>query len=250
MQEADEHKTSLAIPIFSNTDTDLSTTDAELWWPRFILYMDLTQDTDVNGYIDGTTTLSTEKETKLKKLLIWGIGQKAIHSMTRKLHNEPIQTMNTKRIIELFKNRYMSDKNLQHNRTDFFELQPHENENPEQTWERLTEIERNCNFQTITAEELIIAKFRSIIKDKELKEKLKKADQKIETFIKILQEDTYQRKHETNENKEPKIKTEPSDQIQRIQENKWKQKQPRNYQSTGKYQKPDCKYCGNRNWDN
>ena len=89
MPESTEHKTSLAIPIFSNTDTDLSTADAELWWPRFILYMDLTQDTDVNGYIDGTTTLSAEKETKLKKLLIWGIGQKAIHSMTRKLHNEP-----------------------------------------------------------------------------------------------------------------------------------------------------------------
>ena len=60
--------------------------------------MDLTQDTDVNGYIDGTTTLSTEKETKLKKLLKWGIGQKAIHSMTRKLHNEPIESMNYKKI--------------------------------------------------------------------------------------------------------------------------------------------------------
>ena len=96
MTEANENKTSLAIPIFSNTETDLSTADAELWWPRFILYMDLTQDTDVNGYIDGTTTLFTEKETKLKKLLIWGKGQKAKHSMTRNLHNEPEEAMSIK----------------------------------------------------------------------------------------------------------------------------------------------------------
>ena len=76
MPDPTDQKTSLAIPIFSNIDTDITTADAELWWPRFVLYMDLTQEIDVTGYINGTTTLSAEKETKLKKLLIWGIGQK------------------------------------------------------------------------------------------------------------------------------------------------------------------------------
>ena len=79
MPDAADQKTSLAIPIFSNIDPDITTADAELWWPRFVLYMDLTQEIDVTGYINGTTNLSAEKETNLKKLLIWGIGQKAIH---------------------------------------------------------------------------------------------------------------------------------------------------------------------------
>ena len=44
MLEAGEHKTSLAIPLLNNTDTELSTAEAELWWPKFILYMVPTQD--------------------------------------------------------------------------------------------------------------------------------------------------------------------------------------------------------------
>ena len=66
MPDAADQKTSLAIPILSNIDVDITTADAELWWPRFVLYMDLTQEIDVTGYINGTATLSAEKETKLK----------------------------------------------------------------------------------------------------------------------------------------------------------------------------------------
>ena len=50
MPDAADQRTSLAIPIFSKIDTDITTADAELWWPRFVLYMDLTQEIDVTGY--------------------------------------------------------------------------------------------------------------------------------------------------------------------------------------------------------
>ena len=180
-----EHKTTLAIPVFSTTETDLTTADAELWWPRFSLFIDMTQDIDIDKYINGSLTITDDQAAKVKKFLIWGIGQKAIHAMTRRLHNEPLTDMSIKRIHEIFRNRFMSEKNTQQNRNDFFELQPRESETPEQTWERLLDVERKCKFEKITAEELIIAKFRSLIKEKELKEKLEKATQKIADFVKI-----------------------------------------------------------------
>ena len=95
----------------------------------------------------------------------------------------------------------MSEKNTRHNSNDFFKLQPRENESPEQMWERLLDVERKCRFEKITAEELIIAKFRSLIKEKDLKEKLEKATQKIPDFVKILQEDTQERKYEKKKQK-------------------------------------------------
>ena len=93
MPGADEQRTSLVIPIFSTTETDLTTADAELWWPRFTLYNDLTQSTNVAKYIAGTENLDNDKEVILKKLLIWSIGQKAIHAMTRKLHSKQTESM-------------------------------------------------------------------------------------------------------------------------------------------------------------
>ena len=116
--------------------------------------------------------------------------------MTRRLHNELLTDMPVKRIHEIFKNRFMSEKNTQQYRNDFFELQPRESETPEQMWERLLDVERKCRFEKITAEELIIAKFRSLIKEKDLKEKLEKATQKIPDFVKILHEDSQERKYE------------------------------------------------------
>ena len=243
MPGTDEQRTSLAIPIFSSTETDLTTADAELWWPRFTLYIDLKQNINVSKYIAGTGNLDNDKETKLKKLLIWSIGQKAIHAMTRKLHNEPTESMTIKGIIELFQDRFMSDKNTQQNRKEFFELQQESDKTPQQTWEKLPDVERKCKFQTKTAEELIISKFRSVMKENELKDKLEKADQNIATFIKVLREDKYQRKHDNRENTEQNIKSEP---INRIQQRNRTDTNKR-YRTTEQYRKPDCKYCGQKN---
>ena len=69
MPDAD-HKTTLAIPVFSTTETDLNNADAELWWPRFTLFLDMTQDIDIEGYLKGTVTLTDDQLAKIKRFLI------------------------------------------------------------------------------------------------------------------------------------------------------------------------------------
>ena len=64
---------------------------------------------NVSEYLSRKVIQSNEKQSKLKNLHIWETGQKAIYAMTRKLHNEPLDTMNIKRIEEIFKHYMMSD---------------------------------------------------------------------------------------------------------------------------------------------
>ena len=66
----------------------------------------------------------------------------------------------------------MSNKNTQRNRTDFSELQTVENRNPETN----VVIKRNCDFQSITTQHLIVAKVRSL-KEEDLKERRNKKKQ-------------------------------------------------------------------------
>ena len=56
------------------------------------------------------------------------------------------------------------------NKTRFFELQLLNDEISELTLGRLRDIESNSTFQTTTVDELIVAKFRSVINKRELKE--------------------------------------------------------------------------------
>ena len=52
----------------------------------------------------------TEQGTKSKQLMSWVIERKLIHVTTRTLHNEPSTGKLVKRILELCKSRFMSEK--------------------------------------------------------------------------------------------------------------------------------------------
>ena len=53
-------------------------------------------------------------------------------------------------------------------------------ETSEEFWRRLIEIEKECNFGTISAEELLISKFMTAITDKKLQDKKMKKTTGIE----------------------------------------------------------------------
>ena len=49
MSENSEQKASIALPIFSYSDSDLSTIDADLWCLRINPYIELTQEKNINA---------------------------------------------------------------------------------------------------------------------------------------------------------------------------------------------------------
>ena len=75
-----------------------------------------------------------------------------------------------------------------HNRGDFFWAQQTEDETPEEFWRRVIEIEKECNFNAISAEELLISKYMTAITDKKLRDKIM-VKQKARPIPLHLQED-------------------------------------------------------------
>ena len=85
------------------------------------------------------------------------------------------------------------------NRGEFSWTKQTETETPEDFWRRLIEIEKECNFGNITAEELLISNFMTAITDRKLWEKLmKKKKPETKETIEMIKQNTYEKKNDKN----------------------------------------------------
>ena len=66
-----------------------------------------------------------------------------------------------------------------------------ENETLDEYWKRLVDIERQCEFNNITAEEIITYKFAAIIKDKRARDNVVKGPLKIQLVLETIELDSY-----------------------------------------------------------
>ena len=183
-------------------------------------------------------------EKEVQEDFIWGVGPEAIYQITRAEYKTEPDTIPIDKLIKLFNQYYLPKRNIYHNRGDFFWAKQLDTETPEDFWRRLIDIEKECSFEGMTSEELLISKFMNSITDKKLRDKLMKqpkADMK--KTIELIKQDTYDRKHKKNTIPEAliskQIKEEP---IQRV-ERDWKQK-PKQQQQQRK-----CRFCDAPNWN-
>ena len=94
--------------------------------------------------------------------------------MTRAEYKTDPDKIAIKDLIPLFNEYFLPKRNTYHNRGEVFWSKKTETETPEDFWRRLIEIEKECNFENITAEELLISKFMTAITDRKLRDKLMK----------------------------------------------------------------------------
>ena len=107
-------------------------------------------DADCNG-----------KEQAVQEDFIWGVGPEALYQLTRAEYKMEPDSIKVKDILRLFTEVYMPKRNTYHNRGDFFWTKQTEDKTPEEFWRRLIEIEKACNFNTISAEEFLISKYQT-----------------------------------------------------------------------------------------
>ena len=119
--------------------------------------------------------------------------------MTRAEYKTEPDKIAIKELIRLFNEYFLPKRNTYHNRGEFFWTKQTEAETPEDFWRRLIEIEKECNFEGITAEELLISKFMTAITDKKLRDKLMK-EKKLEMkkTIEMIKQNTYEKKNNKN----------------------------------------------------
>ena len=102
----------------------------------------------------------------------------------------------------------MPKRNTYHNRGDFFWAKQTEDETPEEHWRRLIEIEKECNFNKISAEELLMSKYMTAITDKKIRDKImKEKTLEMKKVIELIKQNTYEKKNEKNTIPEALIST-------------------------------------------
>ena len=114
------------------------------------------------------------KEQAIQKDFLWGVGPEALYQITRAEYKTEPDSIKVKDLIRLLTELYMPRRNTYHNRGDFFWAKQTEEETPEDFWRRLIENEKECNFNTISAEVLLISKHMTAITDKKLRGKIMK----------------------------------------------------------------------------
>ena len=75
-------------------------------------------------------------------------------------------------------------------------------------WKRILEVEKNCEFETITAAELLASNFLSLIGkstgDYDLKKKIRKNDMSVEAITDAIHKDMYEKVNDSHEAEEEK----------------------------------------------
>ena len=166
--------------------------------------------------------------------------------MTRAEYKTEPDKIAIKELIRLFNEYFLPKRNTYHNRGEFFWTKQIESETPEDFWRRLIEIEKECNFENITAEELLISKFMTAITDKKLRDKLMKEKKlKVKKTIKMIKQNIYEKKNIENSipealisNREKEIKEESIRRMEKFDtppRNKFNNNRP-------------CRFCNAPNW--
>ena len=119
--------------------------------------------------------------------------------MTRAEYKTDPDKIAVKDLIRLFNEYFLPKRNTYHNRREFFWSKQTESETPEDFWRRLIEIEKECTFEGITAEDLLISKYLTAITDTKLRDKLMKEKKlELKKTIEMIKQNTYGRKNLKN----------------------------------------------------
>ena len=141
----------------------------------------------------------------------------------------------------------MPKRTTYHNRGDFFWAKQTEDETPEEFWRRLIEIEKECNFNAISAEELLISKYMTAITDKKLRDKvMKEKTLELKKIFELKNQNTYEKKNKKNTIPEASISTKEKHMMKEepIQRMERFGTRPKNKN----YGIRTCRFCNAPNW--
>ena len=99
----------------------------------------------LSGETIPTSNRWTEKVSEIRQDLIW--GPSAIGNITEKEFNTDPDTINTERLLQLFKDYYIPKRSTYHSRGDFVWAKQEKNENPEEYWRKLVSLEKKLRIQ-------------------------------------------------------------------------------------------------------
>ena len=185
----------LTIPTLEKQDY----TNANMWWRKFVQYIKMIKDLDLSKMTNSKTNTTTVPWPigNGDKGHIPTIGWNAFTEMTKTVREREPSSLWLYKLYTLFRLHFTPERNVQHSRANFFDLKREDGEYAADVWKRILEVEKNCEFETITAAELLWSKFLSVIGkstgDYDLKKKIWKSDMSIEAITEALHEYMYEK---------------------------------------------------------
>ena len=162
-----------------------------------------------------------------------------------------IKDANLQDLLTLFKKTYLPVRNVFHSRAQFFNMKQDDHETLDEYWKRLVDIERKCEFNNITAEEIITYKFAATIKNRKARNKFIKGPLKTQLVLETIELDNYNRKYG---DKKPRIKkprkdsTNSSTSSELIGHTNQVRKRKPQFNEKKKFSNRNCCFRGKPNW--
>ena len=186
----------------------------------------------------------------MKGDVIWALGPKAKHKIMRGQWGRELKDVDLQELLKLFKKTFIPARKVFHSRAQFFNIKQDDNDTLDEYWKRLVDIERKCEFNRITPEEIITYKFAATINDKKARDKFMKGPLKLQTLLETVEQVNYNRKY-GNKKPNKKHRRTPSDSSSSGEQNAYTR--PAQVQKTtdnGKYKISNCNchFCGKPNW--
>ena len=152
----------LTIPTLEKQDQ----ANASMWWRKIVQYLKMTKEIDLSIMTNSKEILPQYRdqlETDIKDIFIWAIGQKAITEMTKTVREREPSSLPLYKLYTLFRLHFTPERNVHHSRADFFDSKREDGETAADVWKRILDVEKNCEFETITAAKLLASKLLSLI---------------------------------------------------------------------------------------
>ena len=196
------------------------------WLERLRQFCKREHKIDINPLLKGENITDANwngKEQAIQEDFIWGVGPEALYQITTAEYKTELDSIKVKDLIRLFTEFYMPKRNTYHNRGDFFWAKQTEDETPEEFWRRLIEIEKECNFNAISAEELLISKYMTAVTDKKVRDKtMKEKTLELKKIIELIKQNTYEKKNKKNTIPEALISTKEKHIIKEHRSKEWR----------------------------
>ena len=158
MERTEENK--YKIPILSDRETDLPKINRRMWWEQISEYIDLTYHRNLEDLMDhGIEAMDAHTKYHIKGDVIWALGPKAKHEIMRGQWGRELKDINLQELLKLFKKTFMPARNVFHSRAQLCNVKQEDGETLDEYWKSLVDIERKCEFNRITSEEIIMYKF-------------------------------------------------------------------------------------------
>ena len=162
-----------------------------------------------------------------------------------------LKDISLQELLRLFKKTFLPTRNVFHSRNQFFNIKQEDGETLDEYWKRFVDIERKCEFNTITPEDIITYKFAASINDKKARDKFIKGPLKLQLILETIELDNYNRKYGDRQNKTKRQRRNFSGSTsgdEQVEYTKPATKKKATFTGKKKTTERNCLFCGKASW--